>query len=177
MSLFSRPRLLSACSLLMLLLMLVASVHGAEPPLDAEARQLLLRLQQLELASGQPLELDTLLCMDAQLGPAWKLPGSGALPPSRWQAVAERLRLAAEQCALPAPGQGQRDTAAWRAALQGKLRQREQLEAEQLRLRACVAQAADTVALRRCVHAAGASALSPEAWQRWLTIYANRPAA
>lgn len=177
MPLFSRPRLLPACWLLMPMLILAASAHGAAPPLDAEARQQLLRLQQLELASGQPLELDTLLCMDAQLGPAWKLPGSGALPPSRWQAVAERLRLAAEQCAPPEPGQAHRDTAAWRAALQGKLRQREQLEAEQLRLRACVAQAADTEALHRCVQAASASAVSPEAWQRWLTIYANRPAA
>ena len=157
--------------LLAAMLALAAGVHAA--PSDTLLQQMQ-RLQQLELAAGQPLPLETALCMDGQLGPAWKLPGAGAMPPSRWQPVADRIRLLAEQCALPDEQQQYRDTASWRAALQRKLAQREQMEAEQRRLRACVAQAADADQLKRCIAPPGYPALTPDTWQRWLTLYANR---
>ena len=163
---------LSPSCLLAPLLALAGMAQAA--PLDTAALLQMQRLQQLELAAGQPLELETALCMDEQLGPAWKLPGAGALPPSRWQAVAERIRLSAEQCMLPGDERQYRDTASWRAALRGKLVQREQMEAEQRRLRACVAQAADAGSLKQCIAPQGQPALTPEAWQRWLTLYANR---
>ena len=163
---------LSPSCLLASLLALAGMAQAA--PLDPETLLQLQRLQQLELAAGQPLALETALCMDQQLGPAWKLPGAGALPPSRWQAVAERIRLSAEQCTLPDDGRQYRDTASWRAALRGKLAQREQMEAERRRLRACVAQAADADQLKQCIAAPGQPPLTPETWQRWLTLYANR---
>lgn len=154
------------------MLALAAAVHAAPP--DAPLLLQMQRLQQMELVAGQPLPLETALCMDAQLGTAWKLPGAGAMPPSRWQPVADRIRLLAEQCALQDEQQQYRDTASWRAALQHKLAQREQMEAEQRRLRACVAQAADPELLKRCIAPPGSPALTPDAWQRWLTVYANR---
>lgn len=153
-------------------LALAAAAHAAPP--DSPLLLQMQRLQQLELVAGQPLPLETALCMDGQLGPAWKLPGAGAMPPSRWQPVADRIRLLAEQCAPQDEQQQYRATASWRAALQHRLAQREQMEAEQRRLRACVAQAADTDLLKRCIAPPGYPALTPDAWQRWLTLYANR---
>ena len=165
---------LAAC-----LLVLCCTAHAEAPiaALDADTLLQVHRLQQLELAAGRPLALATALCMDEQLGAAWKLPGRGALPPSRWQPVAERIRLSAEQCAQPDDGREYRATAGWRAALQQKLQQRTQMEAERQRLRTCVAQAATSDALKSCVTAPGQPPLTPEAWQRWLTIHANRERA
>ena len=59
--------------------MLALAGMAQAAPLDTAALLQMQRLQQLELAAGQPLELETALCMDEQLGPAWKLPGAGAL--------------------------------------------------------------------------------------------------
>lgn len=168
-----------SCRLAACLIALCSTSHAAPAgaPLDAEALLQMHRLQQLELAAGRPLALETVLCMDDSLGAAWKLPGSGSMPPSRWQPVAERIRLSAEQCAQPEDGRQYRATANWRAALQQKLQQRTQMEAERHRLRACVTQAVTTEALKSCITAPGQPALTPEAWQRWLTIYANRDRA
>ena len=94
--------------------------------------------------------------------------------PSRWQAVTERIRLAAEQCMLRNDERPYRDTASWRAALREKLWQRTQMEAETLRLRACMTQAPHSDALKRCISVDDDRAPSSEAWQRWLTIYENR---
>ena len=92
----------------------------------------------------------------------------------RRQAVTERIRLAAEQCMLRNDERPYRDTASWRAALREKLWQRTQMEAETLRLRACMTQALHSDALKRCISVDDDRAPSSEAWQRWLTIYENR---
>ncbi|MEG2033408.1 MAG: hypothetical protein RR376_22375 [Janthinobacterium sp.] len=163
-----------SCRLAACLLALCGTAHAQAPSLDADTVLQMHRLQQLELATGRPLALATALCMDERLGAAWKLPGTGAMPPSRWQPVAERMRLMAEQCTVQDDDRQYRDTASWRAALEQKLQRRTQMEAERQRLRACVAQAATTDALQSCIAAPGQPPLTPQAWQRWLTIYANR---
>ncbi|MEG0882751.1 MAG: hypothetical protein RSH52_16010, partial [Janthinobacterium sp.] len=154
-----------SCRLAACLLALCGTAHAQAPSLDADTVLQMHRLQQLELATGRPLALATALCMDERLGAAWKLPGTGAMPPSRWQPVAERMRLMAEQCTVQDDDRQYRDTASWRAALEQKLQRRTQMEAERQRLRHAGGDDRCAAKLHRrawpaAAHAAGMAALA-----------------
>jgi hypothetical protein len=129
-----------------------------------------LRVFQYEAALEDGLDARTGQCVDALLGNRLELPSMSEADASRATA---KIRAAAEQCAMPASGDGMRLVGGMRQALEDNFFQRaSSLDAS----RKCLAESRDLDVLRRCITTATGGAPSASEWSRWAALFTQRHA-
>lgn len=132
----------------------------------------LYRLMQYDYVLDSHLSSAVGLCVDELMGGIWLLPDA---PSSTVRnSVTDRVRQAAENCAVATTGEKSRLVAELRAMTERQLKMAARLGKPVADARLCIATSPSTSQLRNCVTLAmGRPPLEPD-WVNWVRLYERR---